>query len=243
MRWMLLKDLQILWRSKLLLGLLIVYPIAIATLMGFALSSGPEKPRVAFLNQVPGEPQHDPARRPEDRRRHVHRRAVHGDRPRGRREPRPGAREGALGGGAGGAHRPAGLHDEALQQRPVGRRDRGHLQRRRAEAVVRALDGVLEARGGRRRAGEGDQRPRVGLHRRDPQRRRDQHHRRELRHPRAARVQAAPGLGHEDLDGPPHPAARAARAGLRDDRRRERRPLQGRAEHRREAGRRATRPC
>ena len=32
---------------------MIVYPIAIATLMGFALSSGPEKPRVAFLNQVP----------------------------------------------------------------------------------------------------------------------------------------------------------------------------------------------
>jgi len=53
LRWLLLKDLQILWRSKLLLGLLIVYPIAIATLMGFALSSGPEKPRVAFLNQVP----------------------------------------------------------------------------------------------------------------------------------------------------------------------------------------------
>jgi ABC-2 type transport system permease protein len=52
-RWMLLKDLQILRRSKLLVGLLIVYPIAIATLMGFALSSGPEKPRVAFLNQVP----------------------------------------------------------------------------------------------------------------------------------------------------------------------------------------------
>ncbi|HEV7805038.1 MAG TPA: ABC transporter permease [Solirubrobacteraceae bacterium] len=53
MRWLLLKDLQILWRSKLLLGLLIFYPIAIATLMGFALSSGPEKPRVAFLNQIP----------------------------------------------------------------------------------------------------------------------------------------------------------------------------------------------
>jgi len=53
MRWLLLKDLQILWRSKLLLGLLIVYPIAIATLMGLALSSGPEKPRVAFLNEVP----------------------------------------------------------------------------------------------------------------------------------------------------------------------------------------------
>ncbi|MEJ7823896.1 MAG: ABC transporter permease [Solirubrobacteraceae bacterium] len=53
MRWLLLKDMQILWRSKLLLGLLIVYPIAIATLMGLALSSGPDKPRVAFLNQVP----------------------------------------------------------------------------------------------------------------------------------------------------------------------------------------------
>jgi ABC-2 type transport system permease protein len=53
MRWMFVKDLQILRRSKLLVGLLIVYPIAIATLMGFALSSGPEKPRVAFVNQVP----------------------------------------------------------------------------------------------------------------------------------------------------------------------------------------------
>ncbi len=52
-RWLLLKDLQILQRSKLLVGLLIVYPIAIATLMGFALSSGPDKPRVAFLNRVP----------------------------------------------------------------------------------------------------------------------------------------------------------------------------------------------
>ncbi len=51
--WLLLKDLQILRRSKLLVGLLIVYPIAIATLMGFALSSGPDKPRVAFLNGVP----------------------------------------------------------------------------------------------------------------------------------------------------------------------------------------------
>src|SRR4051794_38321713 len=53
MRWMLLKDLQILRRSKLLVALLVIYPIAIATLMGFALSSGPDKPRVAFLNQVP----------------------------------------------------------------------------------------------------------------------------------------------------------------------------------------------
>ena len=53
MRWMLLKDLQILRRSKLLVGLLVVYPVAIALLIGFALSSGPEKPRLAFLNEIP----------------------------------------------------------------------------------------------------------------------------------------------------------------------------------------------
>ena len=52
MRWMLLKDLQILRRSKLLVGLLVVYPVAIALLIGFALSSGPEKPRLAYLNEI-----------------------------------------------------------------------------------------------------------------------------------------------------------------------------------------------
>lgn len=53
MRWLFLKDLQILRRSPLLTVLLIVYPVAIAVLIGFALSRGPEKPRVAFLNEVP----------------------------------------------------------------------------------------------------------------------------------------------------------------------------------------------
>ncbi len=53
MRWMVLKDLQILRRSKLLVGLLIVYPVAIALLIGFALSSGPEKPSLAFLSKIP----------------------------------------------------------------------------------------------------------------------------------------------------------------------------------------------
>ncbi|HWV87815.1 MAG TPA: ABC transporter permease [Capillimicrobium sp.] len=53
MRWLLVKDLQILRRSKLLVGLLVVYPIAIALLIGVALSRGPDKPKVAFLNQVP----------------------------------------------------------------------------------------------------------------------------------------------------------------------------------------------
>jgi hypothetical protein len=53
MRWLLLKDLQILRRSPLLVGLLVVYPVLIALLIGLALSRGPDKPRVAFANLIP----------------------------------------------------------------------------------------------------------------------------------------------------------------------------------------------
>src|SRR5262249_11959732 len=53
MRWLLLKDLQLLRRSPLVTGLLILYPIVLAILIGLAISRGPEKPRVAFLNQIP----------------------------------------------------------------------------------------------------------------------------------------------------------------------------------------------
>lgn len=53
MRWLLLKDLTILRRSPLLVGLLVIYPIAISCLIGFALSRGPDKPAVAILNEVP----------------------------------------------------------------------------------------------------------------------------------------------------------------------------------------------
>ena len=53
MRWLLLKDLQILRRSPLLVALLVLYPIVIAGLVGFAVTSGPGKPKVAFLNEVP----------------------------------------------------------------------------------------------------------------------------------------------------------------------------------------------
>ena len=53
MRWLLIKDLQILRRSKLLVAMLVVYPILIAALVGFAVTSGPSKPRVALLNEVP----------------------------------------------------------------------------------------------------------------------------------------------------------------------------------------------
>lgn len=53
MRWLLLKDLQILRRSPLLVGLLVVYPIVIALMIGFAVSSPPGKPKVAFYTAVP----------------------------------------------------------------------------------------------------------------------------------------------------------------------------------------------
>ena len=53
MRWLLVKDLQILRRSPLLVALLVLYPIVLALLIGFALSRGPDKPKVAFLNQIP----------------------------------------------------------------------------------------------------------------------------------------------------------------------------------------------
>jgi hypothetical protein len=52
-RWLLIKDLQILRRSPLQAVLLVLYPILIAVLVGFAISRGPEDPRVAFLNEVP----------------------------------------------------------------------------------------------------------------------------------------------------------------------------------------------
>jgi ABC-type multidrug transport system permease subunit len=52
-RWLLLKDLRILRRSPLLVALLVLYPIVIAVLIGFALSRGPDKPEVAFYNAVP----------------------------------------------------------------------------------------------------------------------------------------------------------------------------------------------
>jgi ABC-2 type transport system permease protein len=59
MPWLLLKDLQILRRSPLVTGLLVVYPVLIAVLIGVALSAGPDEPRIAFLNEIPEEEQVD----------------------------------------------------------------------------------------------------------------------------------------------------------------------------------------
>ncbi|UJA21736.1 ABC transporter permease [Thermoleophilia bacterium SCSIO 60948] len=51
--WVLGKDLRLLRRSPLTTALLVIYPILIAVLIGFALSRGPDKPRVAFVNEIP----------------------------------------------------------------------------------------------------------------------------------------------------------------------------------------------
>jgi ABC-type transport system involved in cytochrome c biogenesis permease component len=52
MRWLLGKDLRILRRSPVLVGTLVIYPIVIALLIGFALSSPPGKPKVAIYSGV-----------------------------------------------------------------------------------------------------------------------------------------------------------------------------------------------
>ncbi len=53
MRWLARKDLLILGRSRLLVGLLIIYPVAIALLIGFAISRSPSRPRVAIVDETP----------------------------------------------------------------------------------------------------------------------------------------------------------------------------------------------
>jgi ABC-2 type transport system permease protein len=53
MRWLLGKDLLILARSRLLVALLIIYPVAIALLIGFAISRSPSRPRVAIVDETP----------------------------------------------------------------------------------------------------------------------------------------------------------------------------------------------
>lgn len=53
MRWLIRKDLLILARSRLLVCLLVAYPVAIALLIGFALSRAPSKPKVALVDLSP----------------------------------------------------------------------------------------------------------------------------------------------------------------------------------------------
>jgi hypothetical protein len=51
--WLLRKDLLILRRSRLLVALLVIYPVAIALLIGLAISRSPSKPRVAIVDETP----------------------------------------------------------------------------------------------------------------------------------------------------------------------------------------------
>ncbi len=53
MRSLLRKDLLILRRSRATVAVLVVYPVAIALLIGFALSRAPAKPRVAVVDETP----------------------------------------------------------------------------------------------------------------------------------------------------------------------------------------------
>jgi ABC-type multidrug transport system permease subunit len=54
-RWLLVKDLKILRRSPLLVSVLVLYPVAVALLVGLALSRGPDKPTIAIVNDIPKE--------------------------------------------------------------------------------------------------------------------------------------------------------------------------------------------
>jgi ABC-2 type transport system permease protein len=53
MRWLLAKDLKILSRSRMLVAVLVIYPVAIALLIGLAISRSPSKPRVAIVDETP----------------------------------------------------------------------------------------------------------------------------------------------------------------------------------------------
>ena len=52
MRWLLQKDLRILRRSPLLVGLLVAYAVGVGLAVAVALDDTPDKPRVAFVNEV-----------------------------------------------------------------------------------------------------------------------------------------------------------------------------------------------
>ena len=76
MRWLLLKDLQILRRSPFLVAMLIAYPVIISVLIGLALSRGPDKPKVAIVNELPAGADELLGRQPAPGRRAVRQGAV-----------------------------------------------------------------------------------------------------------------------------------------------------------------------
>ena len=146
MRWLLLKDLQILRRSPLLVALLVIYPIVIAVLFGLALSGGPDKPRVAFANLVPeGDDARSTSAAASSTSTSYAGAAVRVDRPDSRRHARGGDREGPRRRGARRDGDPGGRDREAAGDARARRRrgadDRGLLQRRGpGEAPLRRVD-------------------------------------------------------------------------------------------------------
>ena len=137
MRWLLLKDLRILRRSPLLVALLVLYPIVIAVLIGFALSRGPDKPEVAFYNGLAGKSAVVELGGEQDRPGRTGTAALRRHRSRARRQPRGGHPEGARRRGARRADhpgRPRHEHPDVAR----ARHGRGLLQRRGPrEAPVR----------------------------------------------------------------------------------------------------------
>ena len=131
MRWLLLKDLQILRRSPLLVALLVVYPIVIALLIGFALSRGPAEAARRLPQPGAAGGERDRPRRPDDRRRRstrascssaiepirVHTRAEAIDKVKSGRRARR-------------ADHPGRRHAEARRRASQPRAGRGDLQRR-----------------------------------------------------------------------------------------------------------------
>ena len=153
MRWLLLKDLQILRRSPLLVALLVVYPIAIARAdRARAVRAAPSKPKVAFVNQVPpGESTlHVGGER--RRRRRLRRPAVRVGRPdRGSTPAQEAIDKVTLGRGARRARDPAGR--PSLRRRSAwaasSRRGRGPLQRRGPGQAAASSSRTIDSRAGR----------------------------------------------------------------------------------------------
>ena len=92
MRWLLLKDLQILRRSPLLVAMLVAYPVVIALLIGLALSGGPDQPQGRDRQRGPARGRDAAGRRPAHRHPALRRPAVRRRRPGAGADPRGGAR-------------------------------------------------------------------------------------------------------------------------------------------------------
>ena len=99
-RWLLLKDLQILRRSPLLVALAVIYPVVIALLVGLSIDRPPGKPKVAFANLVPPGESEFSIGGAQARRGRLRAAAVLVDRRGARRHARGGDREGPLRRGA-----------------------------------------------------------------------------------------------------------------------------------------------